>query len=30
VSLNDTAHLPGALATATHARASLAAGERTA
>src|SRR5438552_16646378 len=27
VSLNDTAHLPGALATATHARASLAAGE---
>src|SRR2546427_10788802 len=28
VSLNDTAHLPGALATATHARASLAGGAR--
>ena len=28
VSLNDTAHLPGALATATHVRASIAGGER--
>jgi len=28
VSLNDTAHLPGALGTATHVRASIAGGER--